>query len=118
MSGNRLLKCDLIKQGEFLESKNKQFKAVLQDDGNFVIYGWKPLWASDTWGNPTADRLVMQDDCNLVIYKKDDEPMWQSNTQHPGDCKTCRLTLQDDGHLVIEREGKQIWSSASSKGVK
>ncbi len=41
----------------------------MQEDGNFVIYGWKPMWNSDTAGTD-AVRLCMQADCNLVKVKK------------------------------------------------
>jgi hypothetical protein len=54
--------------------------ATLQDDNNFVIYNWadQPVWATGTneWG---ADRLVQQDDGNLVLYSLvGDQPFWNS----------------------------------------
>lgn len=42
--------------------------AVMQGDGNFVIYGYpNAIWASNTVGTQNAF-LVVQDDGNVVIY--------------------------------------------------
>jgi hypothetical protein len=65
-------------------------KAVMQLDGNFVLYGYdgKPVWASNTEGNPSA-WLIVQEDCNVVIYvdprrinRPDGRPIpvWATNT--------------------------------------
>lgn len=50
----------------------KVFSAVLQTDGNFVIYGSEgaAIWSTDTDGQRVA-WLVMQEDGNLVLYKPD-----------------------------------------------
>jgi surface antigen len=52
--------------------------AVLQNDGNFVVYpqaGPLALWASYTQNNP-GDHLSLQDDGNLVIYSAAGAPLW------------------------------------------
>jgi surface antigen len=53
--------------------------AVLQSDGNFVVYppgaGVPALWASYTQGNP-GDTLNLQNDGNLVIYSATGAPLW------------------------------------------
>nr|ABM68041.1 mannose-binding tuber lectin [Typhonium divaricatum] len=52
--------------------------------------------------------LVMQEDCNLVLYNGN----WQSNTANRG--KECKLTLTDRGELLIQdRDGSNVWSSGS-----
>jgi len=50
--------------------------AVLQADGNFVVYSQRgsALWASYTQGNP-QDYMALQDDGNLVIYSGA-SPLW------------------------------------------
>ncbi|UJR19098.1 hypothetical protein I4U23_022229 [Adineta vaga] len=53
-----------------LKSSNDTYHAIMQEDGNLVVYDQHetPTWASDTNGkgaNPY--RLVMQDDGNLVV---------------------------------------------------
>ncbi|KAI9190665.1 putative mannose-binding lectin precursor [Polychytrium aggregatum] len=56
------------------------FFANYQPDYNFVLYDGtgKPLWASGTNGQP-SDRLVMQDDGNLVTYLGT-TPIWSTGT--------------------------------------
>nr|XP_046226637.1 mannose-specific lectin-like [Scatophagus argus] len=116
MSRNFLSKNDELRKGDFLVSNNGEFKAIFQDDGNFVIYGWKPVWASDTYGSD-AVRLCMQADCNLVMYNPQDEPKWHTNSSKSS-CNMCRLQLTDDGRLLVYREADEIWNSANSKGMK
>ncbi|XP_075903858.1 B-type lectin plumieribetin-like [Nelusetta ayraudi] len=112
MSRNYLSKNDELRRGDYLLSNNREWKAIFQDDGNFVVYGWKPVWASDTAGTDVY-RLCMQSDCNLVMYTKCDKPKWHTNSAN--ECfKMCRLYLTDDGKLVVYREADQVWSSADA----
>jgi len=55
--------------------------AVMQSDGNFVLYwpSWVPYWATNTWGNPGA-LLIVQNDGNVVIRRTDWTPIWATNT--------------------------------------
>ena len=102
----------------------------MQYDGNFVVYStdhyyW--IWATHTssgedvqWRQPK--RLVLQEDCNLVVYGKDNKPRWASyskcNKPKRIDAKekdaegkevTVKknvpwkvvLTLQNDGNMVL-----------------
>ncbi|KAJ8336916.1 hypothetical protein SKAU_G00381360 [Synaphobranchus kaupii] len=118
MSRNYMSKNDELHKGDYLRSNNKEYKAVFQEDGNFVIYGWKRVWSSDTAGTRDARRLCMQDDCNLVLYGRDNQALWHTNTQRAEGCRVCRLYLRDDGTVVMERDGEEIWSSAASRGHK
>ncbi|XP_074477497.1 B-type lectin plumieribetin-like [Sebastes fasciatus] len=116
MSRNYLSKNDELRKGDSLVSNNGEFKAVFQEDGNFVLYAWKPIWASDTHGTD-AVRLCMQADCNLVMYNKESEPKWHTNSAK-GDCNMCRLHLTNDGKLVVDKECGEIWSSTNDNGMK
>ncbi|XP_012994970.1 mannose-specific lectin [Esox lucius] len=118
MSKNYLSKYDEMRKGDYLMSNNHEWKACFQEDGNFVIYGWKPMWNSDTVGQRDAYRLCMQDDCNFVMYKRDNKMLWQTKCPASGGFKMCRMWLRNDGTLVIERDGEEVWSSAQSKGFK
>ncbi|WP_433628517.1 LysM peptidoglycan-binding domain-containing protein [Nocardia sp. CA-120079] len=56
-------------------------RAVLQDDGNFVLYkGDGAAWATETNGRE-ADRLTVQADRNVVLYGTDGSALWASDTQ-------------------------------------
>jgi hypothetical protein len=99
---------------------------VMQNDGNLVLYsaGNAPVWWSGTGGFPpgpaafgnfrlatgqtlsnnsylqSGDKryaLVMQTDCNLVLYGPGFHPIWWSGTRSTN----CRLVNQTDGNLVI-----------------
>lgn len=74
------------------------------------------MWASDTWGLD-ATRLCMQGDCNLVMYNDEEKPRWHTNTAKGG-CNTCVLSLTDEGKLILEKDGKQIWDSDRDHGMK
>ncbi|XP_020489333.2 B-type lectin plumieribetin [Labrus bergylta] len=117
MSRNFLSKNDELRKGDYLISNNGEYKAIFQDDGNFVVYGWKPVWSSDTAGSD-ALRVCMQADSNLVMYNKCDEPKWHTNTSSSDKCNMCRLHLTNDGKLLVNKECEEVWSSAKSKGMK
>nr|XP_015194684.1 PREDICTED: mannose-specific lectin-like [Lepisosteus oculatus] len=106
-----------LQKGGYLISENGNYKAVFQDDGNFVIYGWKSIWDSDTAETCNVDHLIMQSDSNLVAYKTDGKAMWQTNNHTSSGFEDCVLQLRNDGTLVIERDG-EVWSSATSRGLK
>jgi hypothetical protein len=100
------------------------FALNVQNDGNFVVYStdhyyW--IWATHTSSGGDT-RLVLQEDCNLVVYGKDNKPRWASyskcNKPKRIDAKekdaegkevTVKknvpwkvvLTLQNDGNMVL-----------------
>uniref|UniRef100_A0AAQ4R5F4 Bulb-type lectin domain-containing protein n=1 Tax=Gasterosteus aculeatus aculeatus TaxID=481459 RepID=A0AAQ4R5F4_GASAC len=80
MSKNYMSRNDELRQGDSLTSNNGEWKAVFQEDTNFVIYGTKPVWASDTYGLDGI-RLCLQDDCNLVMYNQRHQILWSTNSQ-------------------------------------
>ncbi|MFD8480265.1 glycoside hydrolase domain-containing protein [Kitasatospora sp. NPDC059673] len=111
--------------------------AMLQDDGNFVVYrkgggqGNGALWASGSqalsplvfsgrqlsnnqWTQSATVRMVMQDDGNLVLYRRSDNSvLWTSYTyNNPG----AYLFMQPDGNLVIYKAGTTtgaLWQSST-----
>uniref|UniRef100_A0A8C5I169 Bulb-type lectin domain-containing protein n=1 Tax=Gouania willdenowi TaxID=441366 RepID=A0A8C5I169_GOUWI len=115
MSRNYLSKNDELRRGDYIMANNREFKAIFQNDGNFVVYGWQPLWHTDTVGDDSF-RVCLQADCDLVMYSKDGNRMWHSATA--SDKGMCRLHLTDDGKMLLHREEKLIWNSAESKGKK
>lgn len=104
---NLLIAGEFLKSGEGLLSANKNFKAVMQEDGNLVVYNisaGKPIWASNT---STTDKTKlpyfakMQYDGNFVIYNSKGQPVWASQTYHSKPSPTFSLIMQDDGLLTL-----------------
>lgn len=60
----------MISAGNYLLSPNGNCKAVMQGDGNFVIYkGGKAIWCSATITSAYSSYFaVIQTDGNFVIY--------------------------------------------------
>lgn len=93
-----------------LVSTDGRFTAIMQSDGNFVVYynGHGALWSSGTNGN-TGAYVVMQADGNLVVRRSDGAALWASNTSGSG----LYLTMQNDGNLVMYGSGGAYWSSGT-----
>jgi hypothetical protein len=83
---NTLTAGQQLTTGQVLYSSNNAFYAVMQTDGNFVVYktGGGATWATSTVGSG-AVRAVMQTDGNFVLYTASNQPVWSSNTEgNPG----------------------------------
>ena len=73
---------DSGKNGQAIWSSRTNGKAVnhaiMQTDGNFVIYGFpQALWATNT-SAITSATLELQDDGNLVVYESYSAAVWTS----------------------------------------
>jgi hypothetical protein len=97
-----------------MKSSNGKYMAILQDDGNFVLYnrernGWAD-WATNTNSYDTARNanLLVQlrnDGFITVVDGRTDlsNPIWKSQrgaSSSTADVECCYLVLQDDGNLV------------------
>ena len=112
-----------------LLSPNRRYLFAIQDDSNLVIYDTtnsNPIWNSGTSIDTDSNnppQLRFQDDDNLVLYgynttsNKYDKPLWKTDTAHTTGTST-RLTMQDDGYLVIYNGNDVVWSSRDSTGSK
>jgi hypothetical protein len=68
------------------------------------------VWETET----TGDRLVMQEDGNLVIYAADGEPIWASNSWGH---RNAVLLARDDASLeIVSEDGEVVWRSAQQCG--
>ncbi|CAL8251324.1 unnamed protein product [Arctogadus glacialis] len=110
MSRNSLSTNQELYKGDFLMSNNQEYKAVFQDDGNFVVYKWSPIWATNSECSQ-ACRVILQGDTDLVLYTKDDTPVWASGSHTTATNNRVRLTLTDEGQLVTSVNGVRGWAS-------
>jgi hypothetical protein len=122
-AGSLLVPGQSLGAGDYLASPNGQYCAVLQDDGDFVLYlGSLPdmltgaMWAADTAGLGEQS-LTLQNDGNLVLYR-DGKPVWASNT--PGRTGHLFARLQDDGNFVLyqgtpDQPGGAYWDTGTAQ---
>lgn len=86
--------------GQFLNSPNGNYTAIMQTDGNFVLYNASniPLWATGTSGSNNT--LSMQPDGNIVVYHAG-SAIWASGTTTYGWNRCYWLELYNTGSLVL-----------------
>jgi hypothetical protein len=112
--GNKAVSEAVIAPGQQLVSINGRFKAVMQTDGNFVIYKDRTaIWALQSvnvpWYGP-GRRAVMQNDGNFVIYDKRGKPVWATGTNNPN--RPTRIVMHNRGNLCIyDNIGNRKWCS-------
>ncbi|MEE3404912.1 MAG: peptidoglycan amidohydrolase family protein [Acutalibacteraceae bacterium] len=90
-----------------LVSENGQYRAIMQTDGNFVIYpaptasdaAPKAIWHSHTC-NKGVTRFWLQQDGNLVARKTDGTPVTASNTGR-SPYANYTMTLTNSGYLEV-----------------
>nr|AUX13429.1 mannose binding lectin [Microsorum sp. SU-2018] len=57
--------------------------------------------------------LRMQTDCNLVLYKNGNRPLWASNTNQKG--TGCYLIMQTDGNAALYTSArKALWATGTN----
>ena len=84
--------------GQAMFSSNGAYMAIMQGDGNFVIYsGGGAVWSSGTSGHPGSS-LIFQSDGNIVVYSPTRVALWA--TWSMGAYPPSALVLQGDGNLV------------------
>lgn len=121
-----LLNGENLGAGQFLRSRNGLFHALMQEDGNFVVYrgdlfltkasGYEKsaLWSTGPGpAGRTPYHIAMQTDGNLCIYAGDGGATWVCADTFDRRAQDGRvMTLQDDGKLDISG----IWSNNQGDG--
>jgi hypothetical protein len=122
-----------LAQGQEIDSPNGRFRALMQTDGNFVIYDQgSAIWATGTQGTGLAPyRLAVQPDGNLVIYGSSANDVslpgfgvckansaciatWATGTG--GGSAPYTLKMQDDGNLVLyDSTSSAVWASGTQR---
>ena len=125
--GDRLNAGEALNQKDYLISRNGQHIAVMQTDGNFVVYDRRHhvTFATDTCGNIVAKQFQLLSDGRVAVLN-DQSPIavWSSPHSLEGMCtdedKPCFMVMQNDGDLVAYRgelgeEQKAFWSSSCAR---
>jgi len=112
---SRLNPGEMLNRGERLTSPSNRFFLQMQYDGNLVLYlaPKLPLWASCT-DNTSANRAVMQNDGNFVIYGDSNRVHWALSWLSPSVVLSIGsfIQVQDDANLVIYRSDiSPVWAT-------
>lgn len=93
-------------QNQSVFSDNGKYYAVMQSDGNFVMYRTDGVVRFATY--QFGSFLAMQTDGNLVEYNSASQPLWWTSTAgYPG----AFMNVQDDGNLVVYSAGSTpLWN--------
>gem|GEM_PF-4315226 len=104
--GSQITRGQRMEKGQCLLSDNRKFKAVMQYDGNFVVYNTLGVSLFGTGKENRGNYFILQNDGNLVVYGSGGNVEWSPN-------KTAsRLKMQDDGNLVATNaSGQVVWAS-------
>lgn len=119
-----------MSKGQFLQSPNKRFRLIFQEDTNLALYdGESAIWVAKA-GVPYSSEVYPQRfsaqssvfiNYGLVLEDLERRRLWQTtNTIPPGGDKyqdiaaqRSYLQLQDDGNLVIV-DSTVLWASNSA----
>lgn len=116
---------------ETLKSTNSEFIAVLQEDGNFVIYDRNGTvkFSTNTDGKE-VNQLKMTEDGQVALYSSGSIKIWLSsplgiNSTSTNMCIStrCELVMQNDGELVAQLSSPdnsklKLWSSSLQEMVR
>eukprot|EP01084_Bolivina_argentea_P299048 515460_1 len=114
-----------IETGEGLLSTNRKFSAVLQGDGNFVVYQLDPnsggiiryLWASWTQGSSEPRHIVYQGDNNVCMRNDVGTTIW-CTMAHTTGVPTGGFVMQGDSNLAVYNgNGVFLWGSVQNGGI-
>lgn len=99
---------------QVLPGHDGRFQAVMQPDGNFVVYRLvdaQAVWSTNTSGSG-ATTAVMQTDGNFVLYTADGRAVWNTQTSQTGPQQN-QFTVDDDGTAVVLTY-EPIWSTGTA----
>lgn len=111
--GSKLRKGEVLHKFEWLASENERYMLTLEPDGSLMLsFGDKVrvLWKPSGKGNLLGDRLVMEEDGNLVFYDSRNATLWQTNTTNRGEY----ASVDNRGALIVyDSRGNHVWSSSN-----
>ncbi len=114
-NADRLLQNESLFPNQSLISEDRDFKLMMQNDGNLVLYYINknindlsdPLWSSSTDGRQVA-HAIMQPDGNMVLYDIKNTAIFATNTANSF---ANALILQNDGNVVVYKGRAAIWAT-------
>ncbi len=105
---------ELLKAGQYLLSDDTNTALYMSPAGNLVLMNnMLAVWSSGTSGNP-GSYAVLQSDGNFVVYSKNNQPLWSSGVLTTTQGNTLSLKLQSDANLVLLQSGIARWSTKTN----
>lgn len=98
-----------LKTGQWVQSRNGEYRLLMQKEGNLVLYNRadKGLWTTPTGDRPGA-YAAMQREGNLVIYSSSNKGVWTTKTAGNSGAY---LAVQNQGKVVIySKDDRPLWS--------
>lgn len=104
---NQLTGGNSLLPGMSLESRNQAYRLVVEKDGNCVVYraNGDSSWETGTGGKDC--RLVLERTGLLQVENAEQRSLWHSS--YEGMIGSYRLSLQDDGDLIVEQQRGSDW---------
>jgi hypothetical protein len=109
--GSSLAAGGVLTPNDYLQSPDGRYRLVFQCDSNLVLYflpTGRATWFTGTSGKD-VHRVAMQGDGNLIMYDAMNGPAWATYRFGAG----ARLTVQNDGNVVVYGSAGVIWHAAS-----
>ncbi|NJR13048.1 MAG: hypothetical protein HC779_00370 [Phyllobacteriaceae bacterium] len=113
----------VLRANQFMASRNGKFFAVMQPNGNLVVFRGTPsakgekIWASGTNGEAKGGAAYLQANGDLAVFDTANRAQWRSGTNGNGVNRAFTLVMQNDGNLVVfdSQGGEALWSSMSGR---
>jgi hypothetical protein len=95
------------------QPQNQGQPAPLNRDPSDTLQSGSRLQQSSTLRSKNrAYSLVIQSDCNLVLYNFEHRPLWSSGTEGQG--SNCYAEMQTDGNLVVYADDRRpVWGAGT-----
>lgn len=110
--------------GLILDSDGMKYGARLTDEGRFILYNSSgTLWTAPTQNKAPGYELIMQDDGHLVLYDRNNVPVWASRTHsyyggekfRMDDWKPVKLVLEPGRLVLVSATGRRVWRNDSGE---
>lgn len=89
--------------GDRILSPNYKYMALMQQDGNLVIYRLSDtvvIWSAGSGGKGGAYAL-MKKNHNFAIYNSGGQQIWTNGVVHAGSDPATKLVVRDDGRIQL-----------------
>ena len=113
--GAQLTAGETLNEGDAIVSSNGWYRAIMQSDGNFVVYkkNGTAAWATNTVRGDGTYRAVMQGDGNFVIYNGS-SAIWATNTENTSSPSTMSFIDWYPRDVQTGRSGGFGWECVGS----